>query len=353
MKKQFSLVVVIIFTLMFLSDSTVLARKDIAAFCYHQVEPVARSKFSLDRAKFVEQMEYLKNRGYRSLNSEELLAALDPDGPEVDRAVVITFDDGYKTVYDHAYPVMKSLGLKGIICIYPAFIGSKLAMTWEQMAELIKEGWSVECHSYTHANLSSKYMNPEAEKAFLEKEILTSRDKIERQLGNKVRFMVWPYGVYTDRTLKMVKDAGFAGAMTVDGGANYKGLSPYIVKRQVIYASDDMNKFLIRFGMAGLKVSQHYPEPGQVLPQLATFSCRIDDLADYSPEKYVLNAKATGKKVDFTFDQETRTLNARVGSAFSAGNYFIDIYLRDKRTGVTAQHGWLFSIEGKLNRTDY
>ncbi len=339
--------------LLVLSSSLLDARSDIAAFCYHQVEPVASNKFSLSVDKFTAQLEYLHQRGYKSLDSDQLLAALAADSQPVDRAVVITFDDGYRTVYDHAFPIMQKYDFKGIVCIYPSFIGSRLAMSWDQLKKLIDAGWSVECHSMTHANLASKYDTPEQEKQFLKQEIVASRDIIERQLGNKVRFMVWPYGVYTDRTIKLVKESGFAGAMTVDGGASYRGLSPYQVKRQVIYNTDDMNKFLIRFGMRALPASLQYPEPGQVVTQLATFSCRLDELADYSPEKYVLNAKVTGKKVDFSFDKATRMLTARVSSEFKPGNYFIDIYLRDKATGITAQNGWLFSIAGKGGKTSY
>lgn len=339
--------------LLAISTSAIYARSDIPAFCYHQVEPVTSNKFSLSTEKFTAQLEYLHQRGYKSLNSDELLSALAPDALPTDKAMVITFDDGYRTVFDHAFPIMQKFGFRGIVCIYPAFIGSRLAMSWEQLKKLIDAGWSVECHSMTHANLASKYADPEQETLFLKREILDSRSIIEKQLGNKVRFMVWPYGVYTDRTLKLIKESGFAGAMTVDGGASYRGLSPYLVKRQVIYNTDDMNKFLIRFGMRALPLSQQYPEPGQVVEQLATFSCRLDELGDYSPDKYVLNAKITGKKADFSFNPETRELRASVSSAFAPGNYFIDIYLRDKATGITAQNGWLFSIAGKGGKSSY
>jgi peptidoglycan/xylan/chitin deacetylase (PgdA/CDA1 family) len=333
--------------------STSYARPDMVAFCYHQVEPVTNSKFSLSVEKFTAQLEYLHQRGYKSLDSDELLAALASDAKPVNKTVVITFDDGYRTVYDHAFPIMQRFGFRGIVCVYPAFIGSKLAMTWEQLKSLIEAGWSVECHSMSHANLASRYDKPEEEKRFLKHEIPAARDIIEKRLGNRVKFMVWPYGVYTDRTLKIARESGFAGAMTVDGGASYRGLSPFLVKRQVIYGSDNMNKFLIRFGMRALPVSQQYPEPGQVIDQLTTFTCRLDELADYSPDKYVLNAKVTGKKVDFSFDQATRQLTAKVSSEFKPGNYFIDIYLRDKATGITAQNGWLFSIAGEGGKTGY
>lgn len=349
MKKLFIILALFVFTL----NSQLMARSDITAFCYHQVEPAAKNKFSLSLDRFRSQLKYLKDRNFESLNSEELLKAIASGTPDVSRKVVFTFDDGYKTVYDYAFPAMQEFGFKGIVCIYPSFIGSSLAMSWEQLAELIKAGWSVECHSMSHSNLASKYHTPEVEKAFLEHEIVAARHLIENRLGNKVKFMVWPYGVYSDRSIKTAMDAGFSGAMTVDGGANYQGMSPWQIKRQVIYSTDDMEKFLIRFGMAALPITEHYPAPGQVVDQLATFSCRIDNLSDYSPEKYVLNAKATGKKVTFNFDNQTRMLTATVTSPFASGNYFIDVYLRDKKTGVTAQHGWLFSIAGAGNRTSY
>lgn len=330
-----------------------LARSDIAGFCYHQVEPTTNNKFSITCKKFSEQLAYLQQRNYRSLNSEELLAALASDSPSLNKAVIITFDDGYRSVYDHAFPIMQKYGFRGIVCIYPAFIGARLAMTWSQLRELIDAGWSVECHSMSHSNLASKYDQPEIEKKFLRHEMIDARNLIEKQLNNKVRFMVWPYGAYTDRSMQLAKEAGFAGAMTVDGGANYRGQSPYLVKRQVIYGNDSMNKFLIRFGMRALPISQQNPAPGQVVAQLATFSCRLDELADYTPQKYVLNAKVTGKKVKFNFDAKTRLLTASVSSEFASGNYFIDIYLRDRKTGITAQHGWLFTVAGNSSKTSY
>lgn len=347
------LFIILFFTVFTLSADNVYGRSDIIALCYHQVEPTASSRYSLDVEKFRSQLKYFKDRNFRSLNSDELLAAIASDTPAHENLLAITFDDGFKTVFDYAFPVMQEYGFKGIVCIYPSFIGSRLAMSWEQLDTLIKAGWSVECHSMSHSNLASRYQNPEQEKSFLEHEIVNSRKLIETRLGNKVKLMVWPYGVYTDRSLLVAKEAGFAGAMTVDGGSNYQGLSPWQIKRQVIYSSDDMNKFLIRCGMAALPVSQQYPAPGQVVEQLATFSCVIDGLSDYSTEKYVLNAKATGKKVSFNFNNATRTLSASVNQPFSAGNYFIDVYLRDKKTGVTAQHGWLFNIAGTADKASY
>jgi hypothetical protein len=106
--------------------------------------------------------------------------------------------------------------------------------------------------------------------------------------------------------------------------------------------------------MSGLPLENRYPQPGATLKTIATFSCEIPGLQDYSPDKYVLNAKLTGRRVSFNFDANTQTLRAELNRPLDkAGNYFVDVYLRKKETGITAQNGWLFTIEGKDLKTNY
>jgi peptidoglycan/xylan/chitin deacetylase (PgdA/CDA1 family) len=354
MKKQTSILALLLLSISIFTVNNLYARNEIVGLCYHQVEPKASGRFSLSCKKFKEQLNYLKNAGYKSLNSDELIKILQKDLPFPEKAVLITFDDGYKTVFDYAFPIMKELGFKGIICIYPQFIGSKKAMSWREMKQLQLHGWSVESHSWTHSNLSKMYAKaPEVEMRFLHKEIVDSKKKIENKLGTKVKFMVWPYGVYTDRALKLAKEAGYYGAFTVDGGGNHKNISPFQIKRQVIYSNDSLKKFLLRFGMAGLELSERFPAPGQVIEKLATFSCKIPGLQNYSKETHVLNAKITRARSSFTFDPATQTLSGKVLSKLKSGNYFVDIYLREKKTGITQQNGWLFSIKGNKHKTSY
>lgn len=352
MTRQFKYIAGLIMLFAINFTATAQARTDIAGLCYHKVEPVASGRYSISTGQFREHLEFLKNGGYKSLNSEELLEQLAKTESFDSRRVIITFDDGYKNVYDYAFPIMQEYGYKGIVCIYPSFIGSAAAMSWEQLAELLKAGWSVEPHSMTHANLAQHY-GKETETSFLHKEIVKPYEIIEAKLGNKVRFMVWPYGVYTDKTLAVAQEAGYAGAMTVDGGGNYAGMSNMMIKRQIIYSTDDMNRFLIKFGMRALRLSERYPASGEVIDQLASFSCRMDDLVDYSPETHVVNAKVTGRSTSFSFDPKTRMLTGSIKTPLKAGNYFIDIYMRDKRTGLTSLNGWLFTISGGAGKTTY
>jgi len=316
----------------------------IPSLCYHQVKPGAKGQFEISPETFREQLGILKAQGYRSIDSQELLSLLRDGSQPTGKPILITFDDGYSTVYDYAFPAMQEFGFVGIACIYPAFLGSSNAMTWDQLGEMSEAGWSIESHSMSHSNLAQGYGTPMYAK-MLEHEIAGSRQLIEKQLGTSVRFMVWPYGIYTEQAEKAARDAGYLGAMTVDGGANYPGLDPFRIKRQVVYRSDSREKFLIRLDMAAIEVTDQHPRPGEVLGSLASVGCRLPALADYSPQKYVLNVKATGGALDFRFDPATREVQARPKAPLKSGHRFIDIYLRDLRTGITAQHGWLFTIK--------
>ena len=258
---------------------------------------------------------------------------------------IISFDDGYKSVYTHAFPIMKKMGFTGIAGIYPQFIGAGKAMTWTQLKDLIKNGWSIECHSYTHSNLAKLYKRPLPQKSFLNKEIVTSRKMLIDKLGIKANFMIWPYGVYTDTTLKLAKETGYKGAMTVDGGSNVYGVSPFFIKRQVIYSTDSMKKFLMRFEMQGFNIIDQYPQPGQVIKSLTKFRCKLPDLASYSPDAFKLSVKVSRSSCKFKFDPSTKMIHGQIAGIKKSGSYFIDVYLRNKKSGITKQNGWLFTIK--------
>lgn len=317
----------------------------IPALCYHQVQPASGGKYSLSKEGFRGQLLLMRKFGYTPINSQKLLEVLQSPEPPREKFVVITFDDGFRSVFDHAFPIMKEFGFVGIVCVYPEFIGTSGGMSWEQLRTLQKAGWSVDCHSHSHKDLGKPPASTEARKAFFEREIINPKKEIEKRLGTPVLFMAWPYGIYTEEALAVARSAGFAGAYTVDGGGNYPSLDPFQVKRQVVYDTDSQEKFTIRLEMGSLKVENHSPRPGQVLNSLSQVTCRLPDLTDYSPENYVLNTKVTGGGLTAKFDPTTRQLTAQVSSAPGKGTRFIDIYLRDKRTGFTRQHGWFIIIQ--------
>ncbi len=318
----------------------------IAALCYHQVLPKATGLFEVSVDEFRQQLGILKAQGFEAINSRQLLDYLAGRFQPLKKPILLTFDDGFKSVYDHAFPIMKEFGFVGVACVYPQFIDSAGGMTWGQLREMAAAGWSIEPHSLTHANLWKAPAAAAARQAFFDREIARPKRIIEERTGVPTLFFTWPYGIYTEETEALARQAGYAGALTVDGGASYPGLDPFRVKRQVVYRTDTREKFLIRVGMGPLEVTDCRPRPGEVVGSLTAVGCTLPRLEDYSPARYVLNAKVTGGTLAFTFDPATRRLSATVKGKLKAGQHFIDVYLRDQRTGVTGQHGWLFTIGG-------
>lgn len=325
---------------------------EITILCYHQVVPQAKNLYEVSCETFKEHLRIIRSSGYQVINSQrviELLSNIDTlASNSAQKYVVITFDDGYKSVYDYAFPIMKEFNYVGVACIYPQFINSKNAMSWEQLKELVKAGWSIESHSFSHINLWKVKKNHANCRSIYIREIIHSKKVIEEKLGCIVNFIAWPYGIYTQEAEELAKKAGYIGAFTVEGGANYPGIGLFRLKRQIIYNTDNIDKFLIRLNMKSLPLHNQKPQPGEIVytsqPQI---SCIIPSLKEASLGNFKLNVKVSGGNVSFVYNKDIQTLDVKVLNKLKSGQHFVDVYLRDLNSGQTAQHGWMFTVDNR------
>src|SRR5262245_31984225 len=128
-------------------------------FCYHRlVDKVRYPGTEITRQDFERQMQELKNRGITVITMQDLLAWKRGDKNIPPRCAVITFDDGWKSQYEVAWPIMKKLGYTFTMFLYTEGIaGGSLAggqaITWEQLADMRDNGIDIEAHSATHQDL--------------------------------------------------------------------------------------------------------------------------------------------------------------------------------------------------------
>ena len=106
-----------------------LNRRKVKILLYHGIvtgrlpETLNSESLHLPREAFAKQLAYLK-RWYHPLSLDEFVRRVHAHEPLPDYTVVITFDDGYLNNYQHAWPLLKSLGIPATLCVTTSFLSS-------------------------------------------------------------------------------------------------------------------------------------------------------------------------------------------------------------------------------------
>jgi peptidoglycan/xylan/chitin deacetylase (PgdA/CDA1 family) len=186
-------------------------------------------------------MKYLKDHGYHVIGPKQLLAFLNFQEPLPKKSVMITIDDGYRSVYEIAYPILKKYGYPATLFVYTNYVGiSKKAITWEQLRELKDNGFTVGSHSILHSDLS-KEGDDESKEAYLmrlSEETEKSKQIIDQKLNQDTYFFAYPFGRVNHLAVRMTRKAGYRLAVTVRRGGNAVYENPLMLHRDMILKRD-------------------------------------------------------------------------------------------------------------------
>jgi len=224
--------------------------------CYHRFARSCDSPLCMPTEIFEQQLRYLKENGYRVIGPEALAEFLDYRKPIPKNAVMISVDDGYRSTYDMAYPILKKYGFTATLFIYTDYVGvSSQAITWDQLRELKREGFTIGSHSIAHSDLS-KQKKDEDKKTYLarlKREIFRSKQILDEKLGQDTLIFSYPFGRQNQTVVSLARQAGYTVAVTVDRGSNPFFANPFLIKRDQILKRD-MDRFASR-----LKTFNYYP----------------------------------------------------------------------------------------------
>ncbi len=161
---------------------------------YHEVvkknEGFSYQKIEAD--KFEEQMRYLRDNDYVSLTFSQL------KDPLPEKAVIVSFDDGFRTVFENAAPIMKKYGIKGNVYLPTAYIGEKPQfMTWE-MVKLLQGDFEFQAHTHNHVDIRALC------KEDMQKEIMQSDELFDKYLGYLPKAFCMPFGTYNNTSKKIL-----------------------------------------------------------------------------------------------------------------------------------------------------
>jgi len=234
---------------------------------YQTVPVLSYHHFSLDRtdrltvtkAAFEDQMKFLKDRGYRVITLDQLFDFLEFKSQIPKKSVVINIDDGWRSAYDIAFPILKKYGYPVTLFLYTDLIvGSDKTLSWDLIQEMANNGMDVQCHTKTHRHLTLMDQKESFREYFeaLEKELSTCETMIKKRLNKEVKYIAYPYGETNHLIVGLLKKRGYRGGFTIKRGGNPFFVNNFRVNRSMIYGDFDLNQFeknLIVFGEEALK----------------------------------------------------------------------------------------------------
>ena len=186
-------------------------------------------------------MKYLSDNGYHTITPEDMVDAWENGKELPDKPVIITFDDGYADNYRNAYPILKKYNLQGTIFLISDFVSTyPNYLTWTQAEEMQESGLiNFESHTLSHEQLDST--SPEE----TWNQVDGSKKALEWHLGKEINFLAYPCGSYDEELQRMVKDAGYKGAFTVNYGLAGQQENRYLLDRVPIFGCT--NHTLMRY----------------------------------------------------------------------------------------------------------
>jgi peptidoglycan/xylan/chitin deacetylase (PgdA/CDA1 family) len=304
--------------------------------------------------QFREQLTYLKANNYHVLPLAALFQFLAEKRPLPDKAVVITIDDGYKSVYQRAWPLLKSFGYPFTIFLYVKATdhGHWDYMTWEQVRELRAAGVDFQSHGYGHYHFGSRppEMNEKEYKGWVETDFTQSATIMERELGLRPRFLAVPYGEYNRTVIEAAKAAGFDGVFSQDPGSISNQSDIYFLPREPILGVEwsTLDHFAMVLDRIDLPIADLVPGIGrlqnQTPPELSARLLYPDryrpgTLGIYVSELGWQQAILEGDRVRIA---NTKSLGRRLNRVAVSG--------REKTTGRTAIRFWLLVNEKSLEK---
>lgn len=191
----------------------------------------------------IKHFNWLKENGYNVISWQQVIDAENGKGTLPDNAVLLSFDDGYETMYNVVFPLLKAYNYPAVFAPVTGWLDTptdqKIAYadkmldrsvfaTWAQVKEMEQSGL-VEVASHTHnlhnginANPSGgqlpsviapeykngKYETEDAYKNRLKSDFSRTVQTLINHIGKKPRVMVWPYGQFNDIAVQIARQAG-------------------------------------------------------------------------------------------------------------------------------------------------
>ncbi|WP_252109263.1 MULTISPECIES: poly-beta-1,6-N-acetyl-D-glucosamine N-deacetylase PgaB [unclassified Halomonas] len=225
---------------------------------------------TITRARLVEHFNLIDAEGYQPVSFQQILDARNGGEPLPDKAVLLTFDDGYSSFYDIVFPLLKLYGFPAVQAVVGSWLdvpaGGQVPygsitlprsrfLSWDQVREL-DESPLVEIASHTFDlhqgvignpqgneqgaavttiwNRQTGYESEAAYTARIREDMARTHEQFEEHLEREPRMMVWPYGAYSQASLDLAAEVGMRYTFSLLSSPNRSGESLASIHRYLI-----------------------------------------------------------------------------------------------------------------------
>ncbi len=222
---------------------------------YHSFLGNGTSNIDFSLEELASHLDHLARSGFRFVRLEEALAGR----IEGRNNVVVTIDDGHKSIYRAFREVFEPRGIKPFLFVYPAIVENRVryALTPEELAELAAAGCGIGAHGYNHSSLSEKAWKKDYVQ--FNRELKQPGPTLERLTGIRPGLYAYPFGVKSERAAAQLPELGYGRAFVADDALHPIAigdpeLDPLALPRTIMYrhlAAASLSSMTRRLALTG------------------------------------------------------------------------------------------------------
>ena len=199
------------------------SKSAVVVLCYHRFEDRPKDSLALKPVDFELQLQSIQDNGFAVISMSDFLAWRRGEKQIPEKSCLITIDDGYRTGYEVAWPILKKFGYPFTMFIYTNYIKGQpnaggQSLTWRELEEMRDAGVDIQSHTVSHLDLRSKKGRaPEVYEQWVRDELVNSKRLLEQQLGISVKALAYPFGNHNAEVRRIAMEAGYEVAFSVYG----------------------------------------------------------------------------------------------------------------------------------------
>lgn len=318
----------------------------VTVLLYHRFGESKYPTTNISVDKFRQQLQYLRDENYRVLSMREFRVLMEKKEPFPHKAVLITIDDAYRSIYEHAFPLLMEFEYPFTLFANASPLYSDLPgfMTWEMLEEMRQAGVTIANHSYFHPRLGRPQQGQTREQyaAWVRRDLQKAQQALSDH-GMASDLLAYPYGEYNETVIEVARELGFALMFAQDEGGVDERTDPQRIPRVAIVGADlDMERFVFKLNLAPLHVADLTPaEVDLVHNPPASFALRLLEPQRYRPGIINMFLSEWGR-VEAQYDAETGVLSYSTDTVLTRPMNRLIVTAREREGGLFSMFSRLY-----------